>query len=177
MLTQGKVAKFMVYLMSALLVMYLIGISISFALIATDVKSATAYEFMYSFLPFTMTLDFFARFMLQQTPSQQVKPYVLLPIPRYTCIDFFIIRSLLSYGNLVMMFLYVPFALMAVVFAEGIWLTILFLLGFYVIELIVSQAYSIFRTLVSHNMLYWIGIIPINILLTGGKETATWSRY
>ena len=165
MLTQGKVAKFMTYLMIALLVMYLIGISITFALIATDVKSSTAYEFMYSFLPFAMTLDFFARFMLQQTPSQQVKPYVLLPIPRYTCIDFFIIRSLLSYGNLVMMFLYVPFALMAVVFAEGIGLTTLFLLGFYVIELIISQAYSIFRTLVSHNMLYWIGIVPVLALL------------
>ena len=120
MLTQGKVAKFMAYLMVGLLVMHLIGFSISLALIATDMKSTTAYEFMYSFLPFTMTLDFFARFMLQQTPSQQVKPYVLLPIPRDTCIDFFIIRSLLSYGNLVMLFLYVPFALMAVVFAEGI---------------------------------------------------------
>ena len=131
MLTQGKVAKFMAYLMVALLVVYLIGISISLALIATEAKNATAYEFMYSFLPIAMTLDFFARFMLQQTPSQQVKPYALLPIPRYTCIDFFIIRSLLSYGNLVMMCLYVPFALMAVVFAEGIGLTILFLLGFY----------------------------------------------
>ena len=165
MLTQGKVAKFMAYLMVALLVMYLIGISISLALIATEAKNATAYEFMYSFLPIAMTLDFFARFMLQQTPSQQVKPYALLPIPRYTCIDFFIIRSLLSYGNLVMMCLYVPFALMAVVFAEGIGLTILFLLGFYVIELIISQAYSIFRTLVSHNMLCWIGIVPVLALV------------
>lgn len=165
MLTQGKVAKFMALLMMALLVMYLIGISISLALIATDLRSMTAYEFMYAFLPFTMTLDFFARFMMQQTPSQQVKPYVLLPIPRYTCIDFFIIRSLLSYGNLVMMFLYVPFAIMAVIFAEGIGLTMLFLLGFYIIELIISQAYSIFRTLVSHNMLYWICIVPILALV------------
>ena len=165
MLTQGKVAKFMTYLMGALLVMYLIGISISMALVATDLRSATAYEFMYSFLPFVMTLDFFARFKLQQTPTQQVKPYVLLPIPRYTCIDFFIIRSLISYGNLVLMFLYVPFALMAVVFAEGIGLTLLFLLGFYVIELIISQTYSIFRTLVSHNMLYWFGFIPVLALV------------
>ena len=153
MFNQGKVAKFMAYLMVGLLVMYLIGFSISLALIATDVRNMTAYEFMYAFLPFVLTLDFFARFMLQQTPAQQVKPYVLLPIPRYTCIDFFIIRSLLSYGNLVMLFLYVPFALMAVVFAEGLGLTLLFLLGFYVIELILSQVYSIFRTLVSHNML------------------------
>ena len=165
MFNQGKVAKFMAYLMVAMLVMYLIGFSISLALMATDVRSMTAYEFMYAFLPFVMTLDFFARFLLQQTPSQQVKPYVLLPIPRYTCIDFFIIRSLLSYGNLVLMFLYVPFALMAVVFAEGIWLTILFLFGFYVIELIVSQVYSIFRTLVSHNMLYWFLIIPLLALV------------
>ena len=129
MLNQGKVAKLMAYLMLGFLIMYLIGISISLALIAMDARSMTAYEFMYASLPFVMTLDFFARFMLQQTPSQQVKPYVLLPIPRYTCIDFFIIRSLISYGNLVLMFLYVPFALMAVVFAEGIGLTILFLLG------------------------------------------------
>lgn len=161
LLTQGRVAKFMSYLMMALLVVYLIIIAITLALAATDLKSMTAYEFMYSFLPFVATLDFFARFKLQQTPSQQVKPYVLLPIPRYTCIDFFIIRSMQSHGNLMLMFLYVPFALMAVVFAEGLWLTLLFLLGFYVIELIISQVYSIFRTLVNQSMVYWLGFIPV----------------
>ena len=61
MLTQGKVAKFMAYLMVALLVMYLIGFSISLALIATDVRNMTAYEFMYAALPFVAILDFFAR--------------------------------------------------------------------------------------------------------------------
>ena len=176
MFNQGKVAKFMAYLMVALLVMYLIGFSISLALIATDVRNMTAYEFMYAALPFVAILDFFARFWLQQTPSQQVKPYVLLPIPRYTCIDFFIIRSLLSYGNLVMMFLYVPFAIMAVVFAEGIGLTLLFLLGLYVVELVISQFYSIARTLVSHNMLYWIGLIPVLALVASPMFfNADWS--
>ena len=176
MFNQGKVAKFMAYLMVALLVMYLIGFSISLALIATDVRNMTAYEFMYAALPFVAILDFFARFWLQQTPSQQVKPYVLLPIPRYTCIDFFIIRSLLSYGNLVMMFLYVPFAIMAVVFAEGIGLTLLFLFGLYVVELVISQFYSIARTLVSHNMLYWIGLIPVLALVASPMFfNADWS--
>lgn len=161
MLTQGKVAKFMAYFMVSILIMYLIGFSIMFSLLATDVRSMTAYEFMYAFLPFVMTIDFFMRFMIQQTPTQQVKPYVLLPISRYTCIDFFIIRSLLSSGNLVLMFLYVPFSIMAVVFSEGIWLTVLFLFGFYLIELFISQIYSIFRTLVNQNVMFWLLIVPL----------------
>lgn len=158
---QGRIAKFMSYFMMCFVAIYLMGFSILFALAATDLKSLTAYEFMYSFTPFIFTIDFCVRFTFQQTPLQQVKPYVLLPISKYTCIDFFIIRSLITKGNLIWMFMFVPFAVMAIIFAEGALLTILFLLGFYLIELIVSQLYSIIRTLVNKNFFWWIVVLPI----------------
>lgn len=161
MYAQGKVAKFMAYFFTAFTCIYLIGFSIIFALSAPTLRTITAYEFMYSFTPFFVGIDFFFRFILQQTPMQQAKPYVLLPISRYTCIDFFIIKSLMSKWNLIWMFMFIPYSIMAIVFSEGFWLTIAFLLSFYIIELIVSQVYSIIRSLVNTNILWWTIAIPL----------------
>lgn len=155
MFTQNKYGKIISYFMFTFIIGYLMLFAVMFALDAKNFRTITAYEFLYSLLPFIVVIDIGIRFMAQETPSQHVKPYALLPISRYTCINFYIIRSLTSYGNLIWMFLYVPYALMTIVFSEGIGLTLLFILGFYVIELLLSQIYSIFRTLVNHNLLYW----------------------
>lgn len=162
MLSQGKVARFLGYFIIAFIAIYLIGFAIMFSFISMEMRTMTAYEFMYSFIPFLFTIDFYIRFAFQQTPTQQVKPYILLPIPRYSCIDFFISRQLLSWGNLIWMLLYVPFAIMSIVFCEGILTTILFLFGFYIIELITCQTYSIVRSKVNDSMIWWLLVIPLS---------------
>lgn len=164
MLMQNKYGKIITYFTMTFIIGYLMLFAVMFSLTANDLKTLTAYEFLYSLLPIIVLVDLGIRFTAQETPNQHVKPYVLLPISRYTCIDFFIIRSLLTWGNLIWMFLYVPFALMSVVFSEGIGLTVLFLLGFYVIELLLSQIYLIFRTLVNKNIFYWLLAIPFLLI-------------
>ncbi|MCQ2220370.1 MAG: DUF5687 family protein [Prevotella sp.] len=161
MLSQGKVARFIGYFAMAFVAIYLIGFSIMFSFASMEMRTMTAYEFMYSLIPFIFTIDFYIRFAFQQTPTQQVKPYILLPLSRYSCIDFFISRQLISWGNLIWMFLYVPFAIMSIVFCEGIIVTILFLLGLYVIELITCQIYSIVRSKVNDGLIWWLLVIPL----------------
>lgn len=152
---QGKLARFFAYFFISIAAIYLLGFSIIFALEAQDLRTMTAYEFMYSLVPFFFTIDFYIRFAFQQTPTQQVKPYILLPIPRTSCIDFFIIRQLISGGNFIWMLLYVPYAIMSIVFCEGIATTLLFLSGLFIIELISCQTYSIIRSKINQHVGWW----------------------
>lgn len=60
-------------------------------------------------LIFILALDFLLRVPFQKTPTQEVKPYLLLPVKRIRVIDFLLIRSGLSLFNLFWLFLFVPF--------------------------------------------------------------------
>lgn len=135
--------------------------AVMFSLIVNDSNSIGAVEFMCAISPFILTIDFFVRFIAQQTPSQLVKPYTLLPISRYSCIDNFIVTSLLSSGNLIWFAMLLPYTLMSVIFGYGIITTISFLLFYWLIILSNSQWYSIIRTLLNDSIYYWF--IPICI--------------
>lgn len=164
LMNQGNVARVIGYIVIAISAIYLISFSIMFAFIVNE-GNEVAYEFMYAFVPFFFHIDFYIRFAFQQTPTQQVKPYVLLPISRYSCIDFFVIRQLISPKNFIWMLLYVPYTIMTMVFSDGIITTLLFLFGLYIIELIISQTYSIVRSKINQNMIWWVLLIPLSLAI------------
>lgn len=154
--TQNKVAKVFLWIGAAFILLYLIGFAIMFALIANESHSTTASELIFGIAPFILALDFFFRFIAQQTPSQQIKPYILLPISRYTCIDCFIANSLLSVGNLTWFAMLIPYSIMSIVFSEGIGVTLGCLAGFYVLILINSQWYMLARSLINRHIAWWV---------------------
>lgn len=156
----NKAAKFIVWFFTILFLLYLVLFAVMFSLIANDdVSSATAIEFMVGLSPFIFAIDFGARFIMQQTPSQLIKPYVLLPLPKYACVDCFIINSLLSWGNLTWMIMLVPYCLMSVCFSYGFLPALSMLLLFYILELANSQWYAIVRTMVNRKVYWWL--LPI----------------
>ena len=126
--------------------------------------------------PYILLVDFLFRFVAQQTPSQIVKPYVLLPIPKSTCIDTFVGTSLFTWGNAIWFAMLIPYAIMSVLFVEGFWPTVGFLLCFYLLILANSQWYSIVRTLINNSLVYWLvpivvyAIVALPVLLKGGSE-------
>ena len=155
---QRRIAKVLGIVLSILGVFYLIFLSIMLALIANSSKRETAAELMFGILPFLLTLDFFMRFMMQQTPSQRIKPYILLPLGKYACIDAFMFNSITSYGNLIWMALFVPYCIMSIVFVEGFWASIGFLLAVYLLIIVNSQWYMLARTMI--NRKYWWWLLP-----------------
>lgn len=156
---ENKAAKWLVLIISAIAVVYLIGFALVFSLIANESVKYTPMEFIFSMAPVLMSIDFFFRFFTQQTPSQLVKPYVLLPMPRYTCVDVFIASSMFNWGNLIWFVTLVPYSIMSVVFSQGIGNVLAMFVVYYLMVLANSQWYSVVRTLVNDKMLYWI--IPI----------------
>lgn len=158
---QNKTAKAVVWIGAAVTMLYLVFLSVLLSLTANESHGITAVELMCGITPFILAIDFAFRFMMQQTPAQIIKPYILLPLRRYTCVNSFILQSLLSTGNLVWFFVLVPYSIMSVVFGYGLVTTALFLLLFWVLIMANSQWYAIVRTLINDSMAYWL--LPVAV--------------
>ena len=89
MYEKNKVAKILGYVMGAFWAGYLIFFGTTFAFGFSE-----PYHVMNGVvLIFILALDFLLRVPFQKTPTQEVKPYLLLPVKRNRVIDFLLIRS------------------------------------------------------------------------------------
>ena len=156
---QNKVSKFLIYLFGGFALIYLIGIAILISLAANSSTSSTPDEFLFGLMPFFLVADFFIRFIGQNTPTQLIKPYSLLPISKYTCIELFIVSSAISSNNLIWTAISAPYSLMSVVFSEGFFAALGIIVSFQIIITINSQWYMLVRTLINNSLKWWL--LPI----------------
>lgn len=161
MYSQNKAAKWIIGFMSLFIIAYLMFFAVIFALAVNSSRNTTALEMMLGIMPFVMAVDFGVRWLSQQTPSQIIKPYILLPLPRYACINTFIFRSLFNSGNTIWLAMLLPYCLMSVFFAYGLGSCLLLICMFMILVLADSQWYSIVRTLVLNHQLWWL--LPLGV--------------
>lgn len=154
---QNRTAMILGYIMVGFGALYLMFISVMLALIANDSQNLFPFELFYGIAPFILILDFYGRFVGQQTPSQLTKPYLLLPLPRYVCVESFLISSIITPNNLFWLFLTVPFAIMSILFSYGFWSALAFVVGFQLVIILNSQNYMFWRTLTTRSILWHIG--------------------
>lgn len=163
---QKKIATYLGYGLLVIGVLYLMFLAVMLSLIANSSHHYTASELMFGLMPFILVFDFFTRFSIQQTPSQRIKPYVLQPISKYTCIDCFIFNSVTSTGNLFWLIgLFIPYSIMSIVFVEGFWAAIGFLLATQLLIIANSLWYMMVRTLINTHWTYWLLPIAVYALL------------
>ncbi len=152
---QNKVAKVFGYVMFAFCILYLMFLSIPLAMAANSSRQHTGSELMFGMLPFILCVDFYFRFMLQQTPSQRIKPYSLLPLGRYACIDSFLFNSATSSGNSIWQAMFIPYAIMCILYVEGFWSTMGFLIALQLVIVANSLWYLLCRTLINRKYYWW----------------------
>lgn len=158
---QNKVAKVLLYIGGSFVVLYLVFIAIMLALIANTSSSQTTYEFLFRLLPFFLAADFLVRFISQQTPVQLIKPYSLLPISKYTCVEMFVLSSVVSPNNLVWTAVTVPYVLMTTLFCDGFWASMGIVVSFQLLVTVNSQWYMLVRTLINQSLKWWV--LPIAV--------------
>ena len=179
---RNKAAKVILAIMSSFVIVYLMGGAILLALIANDNSKYTSPEILCLCAPFIFAIDFLLRFIMQQTPSQMVRPYLLLPLPRNTCVNHFITTSVVNWGNTMWQLMVVPFCLMSVVFSYGLWSSFLLCIYFWLLTMINSQWYAIVRTLINDSLLWWFMPAAFYALLfvpmaLFDNQTANWSMH
>ena len=162
---QNRTAKIIIYIASGFVICYMMFIAVMLSLIANSLSDLTTIEFFSGLLPFFFIADFLVRFLGQQTPAQLVKPYMLLPVPRHACVETFILTSMVSENNLLWMCITVPYAIMSILFIHGVWTALGFVFFMQVMIVINSQNYMFWRTLITKNVLWWIGPVVFYALM------------
>lgn len=132
MYDRNRFAKFLIYLFVAFWAAYLvlIGGSLPFVF-EKGFPGMEPYDVLNACLPGILFFDFLVRFLFP-TPTQEIKPYLLLPVRKQQLINVLLVQVGLKAFNLFWLFLFVPFAAMTVVrffgiggvvcYAAGIWL-------------------------------------------------------
>ena len=167
MYDKNKFGKYMMYFMSIFWACYMIFFGTTFAF-AFESESMEPYHILNMGLIFILALDFVMRIPFQKTPTQEVKPYLLLPVKRNRVIDFLLIRSGLSSFNLIWLFMFVPFAVITVTRFYGISGVITYCLGIWVLMILNNYWYLLCRTLIGERI-WWIAL---PILVYGGLAAA-----
>jgi len=155
---QNRWAKVLMGFGAALFVVYLILYGIIIGM-AADGEAGTLITSMVIILP----IDFLLRFIFQTTPAMMVKPYILLPISRYSAIECFLISSHLSSFNFLWLGLFIPFSIIVLFAGASLATTLYVLLLAQLLIILNSQIYLFFRTLINRNV-FWI--IPGLLLYT-----------
>ena len=160
MYEKNRFGRFWMYLMAVFWAGYLIFFGTIFAL-AFDGGSVEPYHVLNSGLVFVLALDFLIRFPFQKTPTQEVKPYLLLPIKKHKLIDCLLVRSGLSGFNLIWLFLFVPFAIITVTKCYGLWGVLCYCIGIWLLMLFNNYWFLLFRTLLGEHI-WWV-LLPVAI--------------
>lgn len=154
---QGMIAKALLFLGAGMFVIYLIIIGLTLGAAAKEEGAG----FIVAILPVILSIDFFLRFMVQQTPIMLIKPYILLPISKYTVIDHFQVSSMTSVYNFLWLALFIPYAVIAwagsCCFGECL---IVVITGQAAI-IMNSQFYLCMRTLLNRNLLWWFAALAV----------------
>lgn len=166
MYEKNRFGRFFMYFMSLFWVGYLIFFGASFAqLFQASSPHMEPYHIMNSGLLVVLLIDFIMRFPFQKTPTQEMKPYLLLPIKKKRLIDFLLIRSGLNLFNALWLCFFIPFALFSTIPKYfGIWGIITYALGIYLLMILNNYCFLLCRTLMREK----IGWILLPIAAYGG---------
>ncbi|MBQ8152690.1 MAG: hypothetical protein IJ069_03305 [Prevotella sp.] len=152
MFEANQYGKFFAYLGLAFFLVYFLAIGTFLGWVAAKEDE---YQMLFFILPFVLLLDFFGRFMAQQTPVMLVKPYLLMPISKYTAVDCFLVSQLFDISNLLWMALFLPYTFICVCGSMTLLQGLGMLLLLHLMILTNSQWYLLVRTLVNRSMFWW----------------------
>lgn len=136
--------------------MMVIGVSMFYAF---DGSALEAFDWIDGGMIYFLVLDFLSRFGMQETPAQNIKQYKLLNIPTNFLLNTFLLRMGLQLYNLFWAFFFVPFGILAIIHFYGIVGFFGFLLGWWIMFVVNSYWYLLWRTLMNRN--YFTIIIPV----------------
>ena len=167
MFEKNKFAKFFLFFGGLFWVGYLIflGVIIAFAL-KKSIINLEAYQALNTILPLVLSLDFLMRFPLQKPPTQEITPYLLLPIKKKQVIDFLLLRSLPHFINFFWFCFFIPFALITVTYTYGLSGVILYNLGIWLLILVNNYWYILCRLLINEKTI-WV-LLPTLFYLALG---------
>ena len=156
----NRFAKFLMYFMIvywAALFLFM-GVMLPFAL-EDMVPNMEPYHIMNQGILYVMVADFLMRFMGQPSVSQEIKPYLLMPVKRKKLISLLLLKSGLDKYNFFWFFVYVPFAFLTIIRFYGFGGMFLYLIGMWLIFVFNNYWYLLCKLLLGEKTI-WL-LLPI----------------
>lgn len=158
MFEKNMVMKMFSYVFIAFWAVYLMALGVSCYSFFSD-TALEAFDWVDGGMIWVLIIDFFTRFVMQETPAQNIKQYKLQNIPTGFLLHVFLLRMGLQPYNLFWAFFFVPFGLLAVPQFYGLAGFFGFIIGWWLMFVLNSYWYLFWRTLLNRN--YWYILIPV----------------
>ena len=156
----NRFAKFMIYFMVAYWAAILLLLGVLLPPLFEEVSPAMEpYHIMNQGLIYILLADFLLRTMAQPAISNEVKPYLLLPIKKKKLISTFLLQHGISSYNFFWFFMFVPFAFITIIKFYGFGGMFLYLLGIWLLMVMNTYWFSLCKMLFNEHPL-WI-LLPI----------------
>lgn len=109
--------------------------------------------------------DLVFRFFMQKLPVMNIKPFMVLPVPKKKVIHYLMSKSLLSFFNILPLFFFVPFTI--VLLFEGY--TVGSVLGWFLAMLSITVSINFINFLINKHQPYFV-ILVILLGILGGLQ-------
>ncbi len=164
MFERNKFMKFLTWFMVAYYaaLMLMMGVSMGFALKG---DFSAAYHRLDGGFFYLLIIDFWTRFIVQETPAQKTHAYALLPVRRSFLMKSYLLRAMLSWGNVFWGFFLVPFGLVSVVPVMGWWAFFGWLIGYWLLFVLNGLGYLFVRALCIKHMLWFLAPAALHAAL------------
>ena len=151
----NRFAKFLMYFMIVYwaAIFLFLGVSLPF-MFEGLVPNMEPYHIMNQGFIYVMLADFLIRFIGQPSVSQEIKPYLLMPIKRKKLISLLLLKSGLDSYNFLWFFVYVPFAFLTVIRFYGFGGMFLYLLGIWLIFVFNNYWYLLCKLLLAEKTIW-----------------------
>ena len=115
--------------------------------------------FIYALIPIFLFIDYLFRYTTDHRLLIHIRPYLLLPLPKHSYTDYLILRQLIAFKNVNLLFICIPFGLKTVIPELGAMAMIGYTAGLYLLFLINGQFFQFTQVLTARGLRYWL--IPI----------------
>lgn len=159
MFEKNRFAKVFMYCGIAFWAAYLlfIGVMLPFAF-QESFPGMEPYHILNQGLVIILAIDFLIRFMLPSS-IQEIKPYLLLPVPKRKVIFTFLLDKLWHPFNFFWLFLFIPFALITITRFYGITGVIGYAVGIWLLMVMNGYWSTLICTLKREKFIYFLGSI------------------
>ena len=110
-------------------------------------------------IPIFLFIDYLFRYTTDHRLLIHIRPYLLLPLPKHSYTDYLILRQLIAFKNVNLLFICIPFGLKTVIPELGAMAMIGYTAGLYLLFLINGQFFQFTQVLTARGLRYWL--IPI----------------
>ncbi len=154
----NNVAKYFYYVLAVFLCAYFVWIGCELADLTIE-DNLGGYRFIYALIPVFLFIDYLFRYTTDHRLLMHIRPYLLLPLPKHSYTDYLILRQLIVFKNVNLLFICIPFGIKTLIPELGASAMIGYTAGLYLILLINGQFFQLTQVLTARGLRYWL--IPI----------------